>query len=343
MKILFKGYDTVAQNPGSGLANRIRRTEEEVRRRGMETELFGEFSSRVEDCDILHVFSLDFQNYQVISWAKQKKKKIVLSSVLNCEQAHLADFFRLVGNRLPLPVPMQLRFRILRAADAVVTETEAEKRFLRDHYGVPEAKMTAVPNGVEPWDEADIGREIFDRIGDADKYALVVGRFDPNKNQLNVIRALKNTGVHTVFIGGPDHLHPDYYQTCLSEAKGDGHFHFLGWVGYQSPLMRSAYRWADTMIVPSHQETFGLSLLEGGAMGAKLCVSKTLPILEYGFVAEEDRFDPKKPEEIRETALRVLNRGKDSLTREKIAALFSWEKVTDRLADIYHKVLSREE
>ena len=338
MKIILHGYNVCCQTESGGIQNRIRAIHSLLnQRKGVEAELFNPYESRIQECDILHLFKMKDEQDELINYTKELGKRVILSSVIPINNGKVLDKHRKFINRLPIHTIMKQRFEMLHKMDKIIAESYQESRFISKHYGIDEKKLLVIPNGVTVRNYT--GREIYDLVGDIGKYAIVIGRFDDNKNQLNVIKALKGTGIHVVFLGGSAAWCLDYFGECIKYAGNDEHFHFLGWVEHDSDLFWSAISNADTMIFPSYNETFGLVALEAGIAGCKLAISETLPILDYSAFKDCQRFNPSSAESMRKCVLNVFNASRDNSLIEKIESEFSWDSVIDQHIELYRELL----
>lgn len=337
MKILFHAYNTCCQNTSGGVQIRMRKIRDHLLARGHIVDFFSTFETRIEDYDILHVFALNFESLSIMKVAKEQGLKIVLSSIVNTINGYKIDWYRHLFSKTPIMTTYKLLDQTINLADYIIVETEAEGAFISKHYKISQKIMRVIPNGidVDNWE----GREIFEELPGVKKYVLQCGRFDKNKNQLNVIRALKGSGIDVVFVGGEDARGGDYFESCKREAKGDTHFHFLGWVSRNSPLLRSAFRWADTLVLPSHYETFGLVALEAGIMGAKLVLSNTLPILSYKSMSSCETFNPDNVNEIREAVTKTFSLPQSNKMKNAMITDFSWGTVIDSHESVYNSLL----
>ena len=142
-------------------------------------------------------------------------------------------------------------------------------------------------------------------------------------------------GLDMVFVGGAEITEQSYYQKCLEEAKGYDNIHFLGWLPQGSSLLQSAYANAKLVILPSHHETFGLVLLEGGMAGADLALSNTLPILCYSSFSNCKTFNPDNVKQMREVIKEVFERPKDATLKGKLMKEFNWDTIIDNHIKIY--------
>lgn len=332
MKVIIHGYNTCCQNKAGGVQVRIRKIASLLKKRGIEVELFNPFVTDVSTCDVLHIFGLGIENRTLILCAKQQSKLIVMSAVVpitNKMKLYLYKFL----HHFPIYTTYSVLYDSLQMTDVVIVETQAEADFLHRFYSVNYKKMVVIPNGIDAFTYQ--GDEIFTRLCKHCDYVLQVGRFDKNKNQLNVIKAIKGTGIDMVFIGGAEITEQSYYQKCVDEAKGHDNIHFLGWLSQDSPLFQSAYANAKLVILPSHYETFGLVLLEGGMAGADLALSNTLPILCYSSFKKCRTFDPNNIKQMREVIKDAFERPKDVTLKDKLINEFNWDTIIDQHIKIY--------
>lgn len=336
MKVLVQTYDTAFQNVAGGVHNRIVRTVEAVRKTGCIVDYFDKFHTVANQYDILHVFKLDIGNLGLMQYAKSKGMKIVLSAVQGLDNGRNIDVYWAL-RKLPIMTTYKLLFRMCELADVIITETKKEAEFISKHYHVDDNKIVVIPNGADMI--GSNSRAVFDSLGKDCQYVLEVARFDKNKNQINVIRALKDTDIDVVFAGGPNYADHGYYEDCLELAKDSPNIHFLGWLDSQSELLQSAYGNAKVLIAPSFYETFGLSIIEGAMAGAVPVISKTLPILDYAAFQNCLTFDPSTPDDIRLKVETAMHTEPTLEFRENIQREFSWDSVAKQHFELYRSLL----
>ena len=336
MKVILQGYNTCCQNKSGGINNRIRSFKEHLISKGVDVELFNPFVTKLDEADIIHFFMPGYENYSLIEYASRINKKIVISTVISTTVDLKKRLYKYIG-LLPIATTQKLLKQSLELADVLVAESNSESSFIRDFYGLKGKRIEILPNGINRIDHE--GREIYNYISEGKKYILQVGRFDENKNQLNVIKALKGANIDVVFIGGPDPLYMDYYNECIKQAEGCPSFHFLGWLDSDSDLLKSAYANAEVLVLPSYRETFGLVALEAGSAGAKLAFSETLPILEYDVFKDAPRFNPSDITDISDTLKKTFKEENTYDLQHKILDYFSWNVIINRMISIYDSIL----
>lgn len=339
MKIIFQSYNTCCQNKAGGVQIRVRKIRELLVKKGIQVDFFAPFATKVEDYDILHIFYLSPESFDLVRYAKQKGVKIVLSPIVGLLGGKVLDFCYLFLNKIPILTAHKMSFFVAQNSDLLLTESKREADFISKHYRIDDEKFRVIPNGIEC--EEYEGKEIYKNIGDVKKYVLQVGRFDENKNQLNVIKALCESKIDVVFVGGPVPTSEVYYDECRAVAAGCEYFHFLGWQKPESSLLKSAYANADILILPSYQETFGLAVLEGAINGAKIAVSNTLPILEFDPLKNVATFNPSSIMDIRRTVISLLCEERNDRLKEEVKSYFSWDRIIDKHIESYEGLLDR--
>ncbi len=338
MKVLFETYSTAFQNTAGGVHNRIEMTAAALRNLGVEVDFFDKFTTDLKDFDILHIFKLDSASKQLVDYAKSIGIKVVVSSIMSINKGWLVNCYQMLKH-LPIATTYKQVFSVCSKLDWLIVETPKEATFMKKHYRINEEKISIVPNGSNVILNFD--NSIYSFLGRKVNFALLLSRFDKNKNQLNVIKALKNTDIEIVFIGGADTSDPDYYDICLKEANGCDNIHFLGWLKSGNNLLQSAIGHASAIICSSYQETFGLSIAEGIMSGATPVISNTLPILNFKTFENCLTFRPNDIEDIRKKITEAVHTPKDFKLIEKAKKEFSWESVANKHLDIYRKLLNQ--
>ena len=333
MHIYIQSYNTFSQNLGGGVQTRVRSFFPAIQKYAPDAKLFDKWFDKIDDCDLIHFFKLSLDHYNLMDYAKSKGKKIVLSSVIPIAdymkiKAHLAlcSFF-------PLHTVFDLNKRMLDMTDIILAQTSKEKEFIKKAYTISDSKIYVIPNGVSPNVLNGNPELIRTKLNLKKEFVLHVGRVDGNKNQLSLIRALQNLNIPVVFIGGPDPADPDYFEKCKQEATEE--MYFLGWIKNSDPLVASAYSAAKVVVLPSHHEIFGNSLVEGAVNGANLVSSNVLPIEEYGFQDQCWLTNPKSVSDIRDKVLCAYNAERTGVLRQKALEKYSWDAIARQHYNIY--------
>jgi phosphatidyl-myo-inositol alpha-mannosyltransferase len=239
-----------------------------------------------------------------------------------------------IGSRLMGPSIGRIHGRI--AVSAVARHFV--ERFFPGDYKV-------IPNGV---DAARLARAVpIARWQDGTKNILFVGRFEPRKGLLDLLKAyriLRKTGCDCRLLvagGGPQDKEVRRY---LATRKLGG-VEFLGRV--TDDERDALFKTADVYCSPATgRESFGIVLLEAMAAGTAIVCSD---IHGYKGVVRRGRegllVPPRKPKALAEAIGTLIAdpelRARMATEGEARAAEFSWERVTAKVDDYYGFVIRR--
>jgi glycosyltransferase involved in cell wall biosynthesis len=338
MKILIESYNNSFQNVSGGVQVKIKKHIEHIKKVGIEVKLFNKWEDKIANYDLLHIFKINIEDYHLMLYAKNIGKPVILSAILPLEKRFNIWFNLMISSVLRIQTGYSIIYKMLRMADVIVAETKGEAVFISKNYKIPIDKIAVIPNGVS-FNSISKENDIVNKVLKLNKpYVLQVGRFDKNKNQLNVIRAMKNSDIPVVFIGGADPSEPEYFLKCKEEATDN--FYFLGWVDNENPLLASAFLNAQVVVLPSYNEIFGGSLIEGGLAGANLVCSNNIPINGHSLNDCWTKINPRDTKSIKLGIEKEYFKELESGRSELFEKHFSWSKVTEKYYSIYRKILS---
>src|SRR3954454_20557344 len=167
-----------------------------------------------------------------------------------------------------------------RTADRVITCSHYMRGHVADVFDLPPARVTVIPNGIDPTDlqtvdDLDALRARF--AEPADRLILLIGRLVYEKGFQLALDALpavirkQGGGVRYIIAGTGTHEAELKKQAKRLGLVEDGTFG--GWLG--DDMLHSLYRIADVCVVPSIYEPFGLVALESMASGCPCIVADT--------------------------------------------------------------------
>jgi phosphatidylinositol alpha-mannosyltransferase len=239
-----------------------------------------------------------------------------------------------LGSRMFASYPNRLHGRIAVSAAA---------RHFIDRFFPGDYKV--IPNGV---DIHRFSRAVpIARWRDGTRNILFVGRFEPRKGLLDLLKAyriLRKDGRDCRLLvvgGGPQEKEARRYVL----TRGLGGVEFLGRVADEE--RDALFKTADVYCSPATgRESFGIVLLEAMAAGTAIVCSD---FHGYKGVARRGReallVPPHEPDELAAALARVLD---DEGLREQMgasgierAAEYSWERVTAKVEDYYGFVIRR--
>jgi glycosyltransferase involved in cell wall biosynthesis len=200
---------------------------------------------------------------------------------------------------------------VLRAATVVCPSGPSEADMLRRAFGplplicVHFGTARAPGDGGEP------------RAG-----VVCVGRLDPRKNQLGLIRALRGTGFPLRLIG-TGAVFPDYARRCREEA-GEG-VELAGFL--PDAAVEEALRRARVHALPSFFELPGLTSLDAAACGTAVVASRAGTAGDY--FGDQAFYCGTDPESIGAAVLAANAAGPPAGLAERVASRFTWRQCAE--------------
>jgi glycogen synthase len=234
-------------------------------------------------------------------------------------------------------------------AERVITCSAYMRAHVADIYGLDEARISVVQNGIDPSElepVANLDALRAEFAAPHERLVLLVGRLVYEKGFQLALEALpgliERLGDVRFIVAGSGTAEPELRRQA-HELGLDSHGTFLGWIG--DDVLHSLYRIADLTVVPSIYEPFGLVALEAMASGCPCLVADTGGLREV--VPHEDvglRFRSRDPRSLGAMAERLLTDGelRDRLVAEASEHVlsFDWADVARQVAALYEEVTS---
>lgn len=331
MRILIQGYNTCHQNIAGGVAGRILSLINALENNGVQCKIFDYWNDKIEDYDLVHFFKVQSDHFALGDYLQFKKKPYIISTIIPNEKK-LWIQANCILNRINIHTLIGRNKVFMDNASCLLAESFQEKQYIHSAYGIELSKIKIIPNGVQCGELVNEG--IFlDKYHLKSGFVLCVGRIDPNKNQLNLIKALNNTDLQLVIVGGPDPQHISYYEECKKVAASN--VLFTGWISPASDMLKAAYLCAKVVVLPSFNETFGNVILEGAINNANISYSSKLPINDWGLGRYAFTFDPRNLEDIRNAVISAYNSNVNVQLAEYVRAHFSWDSVAKAHITLY--------
>lgn len=220
-------------------------------------------------------------------------------------------------------------------AAALLPNSESEYRRFMAKYPTS-VRYYIVGNAIDP--------ELFtfteeQASGEREARQLIcVSRIEGRKNQLNLIRAVNGTDFQLTLIGKPAPNHMAYYKECRRIA-GDN-IRFVDFVPQQE--LAHWYLKAKVHILPSWNETCGLSTMEAAYAGCNIVITDKGDTVDY-FGDHAWYCDPADPLSIREAITAAAAAPVKAALRERIRAQYTWSETARQTLAAYHQVLGTEQ
>ncbi len=331
------------QAPGGG-ENQLIRTGRHLEWHGVNVRLFSPWTDRLESARLLHLFGMSREGLELARQARSRGVPVAISPICWYEPRAITAlepdlprrFAGLAawGLRAITPLIPSWRRELLHLADAVLPNSCAEADQLAHLFGVPRGRIRVVPNGVLPA-FGTASPELFRERWGPEPFVLSVGRIEPRKNTLGLIRAVGRLGLPLVHIGDPVPGHDRYVREC--QRAGEGWVTWMGRLEHDDPLLASAYAAARVFALPSWFETPGLAALEAALAGCAVAITPFGSTREY-FGTHAAYARPHRPEEIRRAIRTCWDRGPDPRLAPRVATHYLWPNVAQITAEVYDQV-----
>ena len=237
--------------------------------------------------------------------------------------------------------------RTAEVADAIILNSESLRSEVDRHLDVDPAKLRLIPEAVDhelfrPGDRAEAQRRLAQRHSIDRPFVLFVSSLWPYKNCEGLLRAFalarQDLGGRRLVVVGPGR-DKTYVGELRALADELGIADDVTWVG-GVPLEETVdfYRAADVFVYPSHNETFGLTILEAMACGCPVVTSDCSAMPETAGGAAV-LADPDDPSSIAAAALRACETAEELRAKGLVrAAQFTWARTAKQTLEVYREV-----
>lgn len=193
--------------------------------------------------------------------------------------------------RLPGRLYTRLVSISTRRCAAVLTVSEASRRDIIAHLGLPGESVYAVHHGPN-WEDGDAEQQereppfsgdlrVARKYSLPDRYFLYLGGFDVRKNVMGIVQAYRryldlggDPAVKLVLAGKLPRTDTDFFpdpRRLVRQLNLTEHVRFIGWVEEEDKAPLNAA--ATAFLFPSLYEGFGMMLLEAMAAGSPVITS----------------------------------------------------------------------
>lgn len=373
MKILILGRYGLIEN-GGGDKVQILNTADELRALGVEVDIKTDLNFDPNDYDLIHIFQLDWTPETFLYAKKVKKsgKPLVLSPIHhNIDEVKLFDdkfvfdyrritrilfkdqfkrdtaknIYRSASSFKKLYATLfsvfygfkKMQKEVIEMSDYILVQTVKEAEDLLKTFGV-DFKWKKVVNGVS---KNFLSSNKITQPFDFNDYIISVGRIEPRKNQLSIIRAVKelrkelDKDLNLVFVGrvgGKKHFEYNYYFN--KELKENPWIHQVSYVEYED--MPSYYCCAKVCVSASWFETTGLTSLEALYCGTNTVAAGERAKEYLGEYASYCR--PDDIQSIKDAIKKEYFAPRPNVS-EELKHLYTWEKAAKGTLEVYNTLV----
>ncbi len=247
-------------------------------------------------------------------------------------------------------------YRVLRDAAAVLFTSEEERRLARDSFAPYRCREEVVSYGTAapPLELADARAAFFARFPQLEgkRLLLFLGRLHEKKGCELLVEAFakiapaSRENLHLVMAGpsSNESYMQHLQQLAASAMRSDGAGPAVSFTG----MLTGEFKWgafsaADAFVLPSHQENFGIAVVEAMACGTPVLLSNKVNIWREivgdgaGFSEEDDLAGTAR---LLQRWLALPGADADKMrdaARASFAQRFEIERATDSLLDVLHR------
>lgn len=312
------------------------------------------------DYDLVHIFNLlrPQESLRYVLNAKKQGKPVALSTIywkseeferngqigarkllsravsyntlerLRLIYRYLFDGERHLGTKMVIKKGFENTQKIiLENADVLLPNGIGEIELLEKNFNQRYKNFVVVPNAIEL--KNNNINNFSKREG-----IICVGRIEPRKNQLNLVKALSGIDIPVYIIGKVNKTQQKYFE-LIKKNSGDN-IHFIDEVT-QDELIKY-YSKAKVHVLPSWYDTPGLVSLEAGYFGCNLVVGKDGTTREY-FEETVHYVNPSDISEIKEIVLKSYSEDNNMNLSRIISNKYTWGKTADKTIEGYRRLI----
>ena len=291
-------------------------------------------------CDILHIFGCHDWLYKWASLAKQKNIKIALSTIAYSKERmtikrRLYDTF---DSLLPLDTTYRLNRKLIQVADLLLPNSEEEGRYLDEMLGAKNKLKRVIPNATDLRYKNGDPTEAIKTYGFKD-YVLCVGKIEPRKNQMQLVKALEGTNIPLIILGSYIPNVKSYYDDVLSIIEQNDNMRHIEYLPMDSDMLSSLYAGAKVHVLLGQNETPGIVNLEAGLAGANLVVGDCVPVREY--LKDYALYaDYNSVEDCKRKIIQAYSADRNPKLPGFIESNYTWRVVAEKTLEAYKLILN---
>jgi glycosyltransferase involved in cell wall biosynthesis len=354
----------------------IEYTAGELKKLGVEVTIKTGLDFNPSSYDLVHVFQLDWNPDCSFQIAKAKKygKPVVFSTIHHSiaevkrfDDEYVFDFrrvskylfkdqfkrdlfknlYRSLFDPALFPITVYCAFaglknvysKALKMADIILVQTKAEAEDLAKTFG-PTPKWVIVHNGVGESFLKDLSG--LKNPFNFNNYIMCVGRIEPRKNQLNLIKAVKKVrsdlgvDVKLVLVGAKSkHKHFEYYMLFDKELKENTWIKHINYIPNND--MPVYYKFAKVVVLASWFETTGLTGVEALICGTN-SVASGERVKEY-LGTLSSYCDPGNADSIGEAIKKEYLAPRPDISAN-LRNLYTWKTAAKTTFEVYKELLN---
>ncbi len=370
MKVLMQSRKNFFDLRG-GDTVQLEKTKAELEKLGVEVDFSLEFEPDLSKYDLVHLSNVTRiqETYLHVLNAKRQGKPIALSTIYwpmeefekngqiglrKFINSHLSidreekikAFARYIKDKNSRNISTKNLWKIgytnmqkyvVNNVDYFLPNSEMEMDAFCESFGIKKANYKVIPNAIDAniakkQEDADVPQEL-ELYRDA---IICVGRIEPRKNQLSLVKALDQSGYKLVLVGAVSNNQKKYYSAIKKIMDRNPDFHYIPSV--ENSKLYQLYKVCRVSTLPSWLDTPGLVSLEAGAMGCNLAISSKGSTTEY-FSDYAEYCLPDDIPGIKKAIDNAYAKEKNNQLKQRILKNYTWEIAGRKTLEAYNELL----
>lgn len=370
MKVLIQSRKNFYSLRG-GDTVQIEKTKAELEKLGVEVDISLEFEPDLADYDLVHLTNVTRiqETYLHVKNAKKQGKPIALStiywpmdefekkgqvgirkvinSILGIDnQERIKAIARFIKDKESRNLATKNLWRIgytkmqqfvVNNVDYFLPNSEMEMDEFCKSFGIPKERYSVIPNAIdEVIAKFQMEQPTPEKYKQYDGAIICVGRIEPRKNQLSLVRALDQSGYKLVLVGAVSENQKQYFGEIKEIMDRNSSFYYIPKI--ENSELYQLYKVCKVSTLPSWLDTPGLVSLEAASMGCNLAISSKGSTTEY-FGEYAEYCLPDDIAGIREAVDRAYIKSKDENLRKRIFSNYTWKVAGKKTLECYETIL----
>nr|WP_242531484.1 glycosyltransferase [Priestia flexa] len=193
-----------------------------------------------------------------------------------------------------------------------------------------------VPNAI---DETLIPLGNYEEKGQERDVVLCVGRIEPRKNQLNLVKAMQGLDINLILVGKVHSTQMNYFAKVKKIVDESPNIKIIDEIEHEQ--LFNLYKSAKVHVLPSWYDTPGLVSLEASVNGCNIVVTNRGTTEEY-FESDAYYCEPDNIVSIKNAIVQAYNNPYNDNLKRKILKEYTWKNTAEKTIMAYNKLLLKD-
>lgn len=370
MKVLMQSRKNFFELRG-GDTVQLEKTKMELEKLGVEVDFSLDFEPDLSNYDLVHLSNVTRiqETYLHVKNAKKQGKPIVLSTIYwpmdEFERLGQVGIRKFINSHVKIDTEEKIKAiarylkdknsrneatrnlwkigytkmqkYVVDNVDYFLPNSEMEMDEFCKFFGVEKDRYKVIPNAIDAdiarkQDEVEIPKE-FEKYRNA---IICVGRIEPRKNQLSLVKALDKSNYKLILVGAVSDNQKSYFNEIKEIMDRNPNFYYIPKI--ENSKLYQLYKVCKVSTLPSWLDTPGLVSLEAAAMGCNLAISSKGSTTEY-FINMAEYCLPDDINGIRSAIDRAYAKPQNDKLKNRIFENYTWKIAGQKTLEAYKTIL----